>query len=261
MKKLLSAILVLALLCSLTSCSSTQETPPENKTDIVGEWMSPSVNAAAVFYEDGTGELDYGGKHAAQWRYDPSTDEYMVTADTQYTVKAGKEYDMPYISIDGIDFYHPDDYDKAYTLLISRRCEDILELTAGKTQIKTGVNYDLANGVTIQFTGISVSKTAENDGLQLDYTVMNYRTDAVNEPITLDLFAKFYLYDEHEAITMNQSFSLFESIGAESGYSDSFRFSLLAKAEDTVSRYGMVIGALYFEMYGQTYYIDLAIMK
>lgn len=260
MKRLFCAVLALLLLCSLTACGQTENTPG-NKTDIVGEWMAPSINAAATFNEDGTGELSLYGNHTASWKYDSESDRYIVTADTTYTVFVGKEYDMDYMSLDGIDFYRPDDYDKAATLMISRRCEDIFELTAEMTQLKTDDAYDIANGVTIQFTGISVSKTAENDGLQLDYIITNDRTDAITAPITLDMNCKCYLADEPDAVTLTQPTTFLESIDAESGYTGSVRFSLLAKVDDTVARYGMVIGAVYFEMYGQTYYVDLAIMK
>lgn len=258
MKKIISVLLALCLCIGLSACAGSNFQEKEMKTDIVGEWIAVNGNAAATFYEDGTGVLEHNGKQNVTWMYNPDSNRYSVAGDGTVQAFVGKEYDMPYMSMMDMDFYHLDDYDNAYTLMLSRRCEDILELTSDMVKISVDETYDLANGMTIQFTAVSVSDTAENDGLQLDYTVMNHRVESVNDPITLDLSAKFYLTEEPKAINMNQSFSLFESMKGESGYSDSIRFSLLAKVEDTVSKYGMVIGALYFEMYGQQYYIDLA---
>lgn len=259
MKKLLSLILSVSMLLCLVACSGEQEKQPA--VSIVGEWMAPSYNAAAVFNEDGTGELSLHGEYSVTWSVDTRTGKYVVYADETYYVTAGKEYEMPYLNIDGIDFYKMDDYDNAYNLLISRRCEDIVNLTSNMTKVNVGENYDLENGMSIQFTGISVSNTAENDGLQLDYLVVNHRAEAVTEPVSLKLKAKCYLAEEAQAVEMEETFDLFDSLDADSGHNGAFRFSLLAKVEETVNKYGMVIGAVYFEMYGKTYYIDLAVLK
>lgn len=164
---------------------------------------------------------------------------------------------MPYISIDGVDFYRMDDYDNAYTLLISRRCEDILELTADMTKLEIGKSCDLANGVTIQFTDISVIESVDGDGLRLDYIINNNRTEALSAPISVDFNSKFYLAQSHEAMCDTVPTQLCGIIDATSGENGSSSFMLPAKADPTVTKYGMVIGALYFEMYGGSYYVDL----
>ena len=164
---------------------------------------------------------------------------------------------MAYISIDGVDFYRFDDYDKALTLLVSRRYEDIIELTAGMTKISTDTSYDLANGVTIQFTDITVSHGDTDDGLQLDFLVMNNRTDKITDGLTLSPNYKLYLYDRIDAVEKKDQAVLLSSLGAESSANGFLRLPLDAKTDTTISQFGRVIGVVYFEMYGSFYYIDL----
>ena len=260
MKKIISILMVLGMLLSFAACSDSEETAV-NKTDIVGEWMSPSVNASAVFKEDGTGELSLYGTHSATWKYDAKTDRYIVTADKTYNVIVGKEYSMPYMNIDGIDFYLFDDYDNAFTLMISKRCEDIANLTADMTEINVGKSYDFGNGITIIFSNIALSETAEDDGVMIDFMMLNEGETPYNGDLSLTLNGKYYLAEEPAAISRTETFQLAQSIDSCSGVSDSFRFSLVAKVADTVERYGMVIGAVYFEMNEQNYYIDLSALK
>lgn len=259
MKKFLSVILVFTMMLSIVACSA-QEAPVVYKTEIIGEWMAAAVNAAATFKEDGTGELSIGGKKQATWKYDPATDTYIVVADTTYTVTAGKVYGMPYISINGMDFFQLDDYDNARTNLHSTRCEDIVNLTSDMIQIKTDETYPLADGVYIHFTNIEFSEGENCDGLYIDYMIGNDTESNFTSGLTLTLNAKYYLASKQQAFTGFASIPLASNVTAGSGITDSFEFSLDDKVAETVKRDGMVIGAIYFELNGQNYYIDLSFM-
>ena len=254
MKRIFAMLLVLVVCSSFFGCS---EPAKATKTDIVGEWMSPAVNAAAVFHEDGTGELTLNGTHAATWKYNADQDNYTVTADKTYTVTFAKEYEMPILTIDGIDFYIPDDYDKAYTLLISRRYEEVIELTGEMPKLEENVAYDLANGVTIEFTGIYISKTEETDGILLEYVIMNNRTDAITQPLFIEPYSKFFLADYQDAIERSEHTVLVNGMDASTAHSGSRVYPFNAFTEKTIQRYGRVIGAVVIELGGTHYYIDL----
>lgn len=261
MKKLLSVILVICMMLAIAGCNNSEEAAPVvNKTDIVGEWMAPAINAAAIFNADGTGELSWNGKKEAVWNYVPETDNYNVVAGATYQVTFGKEYDMPYICINGVDFFKLDDYNNAYNLMIGKRFEDINNLTAEMTKVTTDDVYTLANGVTIQFHNIEFLETEENDGVYIEYMITNESETTLTSGLTLTLNAKYYLASKQEAFTGFASEVLASSVPAGSGITDSFEFPLVSKVEETVSRDSMVIGAIFFEMNGQDYYIDLSFM-
>lgn len=260
MKKLLSFVLVLVMMLSMAACAASEEAPVVYKTDIVGEWMAVAVNAAATFNEDGTGEVSIGGAKAATWKYDPATDTYIVLADTTYTVTAGKVYDMPYITINGMDFFQLDDYDNARTNLHSSRCEDIVNLTSEMTKVKNDETYPIADGVFIHFTACELKEKENCDSLKVDYMIGNDSENAFDTALTLTLTAKYYLADKQEAHTGFAMVDLASSISAGSGIVDSFEFDLNGKIAETVKRDGIVIGAVCFEINGQNYYIDLSFM-
>ena len=256
MKKIIAILLLLAIFCSMTTACNTPEV--EYKADIVGEWMSPAVNAAAVFNEDGTGELTLNGIHTATWTYQPDTGKYEVSADKVYSATFATEYDMPILTIGGINFYRPDDYDKAYTLLISRRYEEVIELTAEMTKLQLDAVYDIANGVTIEFTDIRISSTEESDGLLLEYRILNNRTDAITEPLYIEPFAKLFLADSQGAVERSEHMMLATSVDGNSAHTGARIFPFQAATEKTLERFGRVIGAVTIELYGKYYYIDLA---
>lgn len=254
MKKISAFFLALCLCFGFAACRAEQK---EMKTDIVGEWIAVSVNANAVFYEDGTGEIQYNGKQSVTWMYDPDTEKYVVTADQAYDAFVGKEYDMPYMSIMGIDFYRMDDYDKAYTLMLSKRLEDIMSLTVGMSQIKIDTVYDLANAVTIKFTKISVTENEETDGLVIEYMISNNRTEAVTENLSVTFNGKFYLANRNDAMTMAEQVVLTSAIEQGEIVADAQTISLGVQTQPTIDNHGMFMGVLCFEMYEQNYYIDL----
>ena len=258
MKKIIAILLVLAICGSFIGCSEREKI---SKTDIVGEWMSPAVNAAATFREDGAGELTLNGTDGVTWEYDVDKDLYLVKADKlekTYNVTFAVEYEMPILTIDGIDFYRPDDYDKALTLLISRRYEDITEHTVDMKKVEINKVYDLNNGVTITFTDVAVTKSDLGDGLNLKFQIMNNRTDRVTDGLTLGLNFRYYLFDQNDVISKTDHMVLAAYVDAESACEGTFPIPLDFQTEKTVSRYGRVIGAVTFEMYGVNYFIDLS---
>ena len=263
MKKLLSMFLVLCMVLSAAACSApANDVPVENKTEIIGEWMAPAINAAAVFNADGTGELSMGGTKPATWTYDAATDSYIVVADTTYNVKAGKVYDMPYILINDTEFYTVDDYNKARDHLHSSRCEDIANLTADMIKVTTDNSYTLMEGVSIHFTNISFAQSEGIDGVCVDYMIANESETIVGvNDLTLTVNAKYYLASKQAAFTGFASIPLiFAPIESGSGATESFTFNLDYQVAETVARDGMVIGALTFALNGQNYYIDLSFM-
>ena len=255
MKKIIVSFLIFAICCGFAACNAPEV---EYKTDIVGEWMSPAVNAAAVFNEDGSGELTLNGTHSAGWTYLPDSDKYAISADKSYTATYSVEYSMPILTIDGIDFYRPDDYDKAFTLLISRRYEKVTELTIEMTKLELNKVYDLENGITISFSDVSVSTTEENDGLFLEYQIINNRTDAITQPLYIEPYAEYFLADYQNAVVGSEHMVLAVAMDGSAAFDGGRRFSLDGFTAQTISRYGRVIGVLTFEMYGTHYYIDLA---
>ena len=259
MKKTLCLFLALIIIFGMTACNSESgEKQPE--ISIVGEWMAPSMNAAATFNEDGTGELTLNGTFPATWSTDTKNGKYIVNAGQSYTVSCGMDYDMPCLNIGGVDFYRMDDYGKAFTLLISRRCEDILNLSMDKTVVKNDQAYDIVNGVNIQFLSITASRTEEDDGIEIEYLITNERTEPVTEPLALKLNARYYLDETPDVIERTEEILLSETVDAGSGYFGTFRFSFKAKTEDTIKKFGAFTGGLSFEMYGQQYFIDLGVL-
>lgn len=254
MKKISTFLLALCLCFGFVACSVEQK---EMKTDIVGEWMAVSVNAAAVFYEDGSGELEYNGKQSVTWKYDPDIDQYVVTGDQAYNAFVGVEYDMPYVSIMGIDFYRMDDYDKAYTLMLSKRLVEMTILTEGMTKIKLDTSYDLANAVSIQFTKISAAGNEETDGLMIEYTIANNRAQAVTESLSVSFNATFYIANRIDAMTTTDNVVLISAIEPFEAFAGSQTIFLGVQTQPTIDWYGKFIGVLWFEMCGEKYYIDL----
>ena len=252
MKRIIALILVFAMCLSFAACRK-ENSEKVMKKDIVGEWMAVAVNAAAVFNEDGTGELTYNGKHTATWTYDPDQDRYIIHADKIYTVTVGKEYDMPYMCLDGVDFYNPDDYGNAHSLLISKRFEDITFATESMIKIETGKSYDILNGVAIDFMQI------ERDGaaLKISYMLTNNRTDAVSEQISLKLKGRYFLANHTSAVISEKNTVLASTLGAAEGTTGSFTFQLGEDPKATMDAFSMVIGVICFEMNGNAYYIDL----
>ena len=64
MKRIIALVLALVICLSFVGCKKQKEM----KTDIIGQWMAVSVNASVTFNEDGTGELEYGGKQSLTWK-------------------------------------------------------------------------------------------------------------------------------------------------------------------------------------------------
>ena len=255
MKKIMALLLVLCMMLTFGACKKNEE-EIVMKTEIVGEWMAVSVNAAAVFNEDGTGVLEYNGKQDVTWKYDPEADNYIVTGDETYTVTAGKEYDMPYISINDIDFYQMDDYDKAYTLLLSRRLESTVYLTEGMTKIKLDTRYSLTENVLIEFTDIS--REMDGEILAVSYEITNHRSEVLNEPICAEVFGSCYIADHPTAWSLYRNIEFEYPIEPNETVSGVVTLCELTDvAQPTIDKFDMVIGAVYFQMYGQQYYVEL----
>lgn len=255
MKKIMALLLVLCMMLTFGACKKNEE-EIVMKTDIVGEWMAVSVNAAAVFNEDGTGMLEYNGRQDVTWQYDPETDKYIVTGDQTFSVTTGKEYDMPYISIMDIDFYQMGDYDKAYTLLLSRRLESTVNLTESMTKIKLDKRYTLTENVLIEFTDIS--REMNEEILVVSYEITNLRTEAINEPICAEVFGSCYVADHPTAWSLYRNIEFEYPIEPDETVSGIVTLCELTDvAQPTIDKFDMVIGAVYFEMYGQQYYVEL----
>lgn len=255
MKKIIALFLALCLGMSLAACSAEKE--KVMKTDIVGEWIAVNGNAAATFNEDGTGVVEYNGNHNVRWTYNPDTDRYAISGEMEEQVLVSKEYDMDYVSMMDMNFYHLDDYDNAYTLMISRRCEDIVNLTLEMTKIEAFMIYELSDSASFCFTEISRVDGENEDSLQISYCVLNEHADAAFDSLSAVMKGRYYLADFPGAVTTAENITFSESIGAGEMTSGTVEFSLGADSQLTVDSYGMVIGALYFEVNGQSYYIDL----
>ena len=254
MKKIIAFTLVFAILFAFAGCNQSQE--KVMKTDIVGEWIAVNGNAAITLYEDGTGQLEYNGMKNVTWSYDPDTDRYTVAGEQSYQVSVSKEYDMPHMNMFDMDFYLFDDYDKAYTLLISRRCEDIVNLTLDMTKIELGMPYNIANAVTFQFTDIEKVELPDGDGLQISYVIINERTDAATD-LSVVMNSRCFLANEPKAVEKQTTVALVSELAAADAVAGTIEFSLGTDAKTTVDYYGMVIGALYFELDGAKCYLDL----
>ena len=252
MKRITALVLLLGICLALCACNQQE---PVMKNDIVGEWMAPSINAAAVFREDGTGEIDWGDKESVTWKYDPEQDCYVITGTNTTNAKVGKEYDMPYLSIEGVDFYHFDDYDKAYNLMISKRLEDILIFTENMTKIELNKSYDLANAVSIEFT--DVTRDSSEKGLLVSYTVTNHRNETVTEGLISQGNGKGYFVSSSSAVDLNGSFQWADSIDAGNSVSNTLTLMFHENVPATIQRDGRVIGAVCFEFSGQSYYFDI----
>lgn len=252
MKKMIAIFLCLSALFACVGCNSNDE----DKTEIVGEWMAPSVNAAATFNADGTGVLEYNGKQNVTWKYDSDRKCYVISGKETHDATVGKEYDMPYISLMGIDFYRMDDYDKAYTLMLSKRLEDISLYTENMSKIELNKKYDLLNGVTIEFT--EVTRHPSDKGLTISYTVTNLRNEAVSEGLNTTSKGKGYFADQPSATDLGKDFQWAEELKAGEAVSDIRVLMHHDYILGTINRHGLVIGAICFELSGQNYYFDLS---
>lgn len=253
MKKWIAAILCFCVIFSITGCNKEEK---EMKTDIVGEWMTPAINAAAVFNEDGTGYLEYNGKNDITWRYDADRDCYVVSGAETQDALIGKEYDMDYMSFMGADFYRPEDYDKAFTLLISKRFEAISMFTENMDKIELNKTYDLLNGVTIEFS--DVTKDSSGKGLLVSYTVTNYRNEAVTEGLRSLSKGQGFFAEKQDADDLSGSFQWAESLEAGESVTDVLPLMSHENTGTTIDRYNLVIGAICFEFSCKNYFFDLS---
>lgn len=76
MKNLTKLLVSLVLCVFLCACGA------EDGTEIVGEWKAQWQDATAVFYEDGTGILEYNGTIGLRWHYQPDADLYVITVES-----------------------------------------------------------------------------------------------------------------------------------------------------------------------------------
>lgn len=252
MKRITAFVLLLAMCLALCACNQQE---PVMKNDIVGEWMAPSINAAAVFHEDGTGEIEWDNKETVTWKYDPEQDCYVITGTKTVNAKVGKEYDMPYLSIADVDFYYFDDYDKAYNLMISKRLEDILIFTEDMTKIELNKSYDLANAVSIEFT--EVLRDSSEKGLLVSYIVINRRNETISEGLLSQSTGKGYFADSSSAVDLSGSFQWADAIEAGGSVVNTLTLMYNENVPATIKRDGRVIGAVCFEFSGQSYYFDI----
>lgn len=259
MKKIVALTLILSIFLAFAACSNTENAGNKNtvqKTDIIGEWIAVNANAAITLNEDGTGELEFNGTQSVTWSFNADTQKFTVVGAESYEVIVGKEYDMPYLNMLDMSFYHFDDYDKAYTLLISRRCEDIVEHTIDMTKIELNKAYDLANGMTIQFTGFEVNKNSSPKSIQMHYSVTNDRNETV-ENVSVVMRGRYYLADYPLVLEEEKDCPIIHTIGKYEMAYGTISFSLKEDPVDTLKLYGRVIGVACIEMYGSQYYIDL----
>ena len=254
MRRFMTAALCLCMVFTLVACNKSKDNSA--KTDIVGEWMSPSVNAAATFLEDGTGYLEYNGKQNVTWSYDAGSGRYIISGAVNEKALVAKEYDMDFMSVMDIEFYRPDDYDKAYTLMIGKRMEDITIFTENMTEIELNKQYDLLNAVTIEFTEVTVQE--DNKGLLVSYTLTNRRNMPVTEGLSSQSNGKGYFATETGAIDLSRTIQWAESIEADSSVSDITVLMYNENIVETINRHGLVIGVVAFEFSGQYYYFEIS---
>lgn len=248
MKRLIALLLALLMCASLCACSAEKEM----KNDIVGEWIAVSNGQTAVFNDDGTGEV---ASRSVTWKYDPNLDSYTIADTVNYNAVVGTEYDMQYMTLLNTDFYRPDDYDKAFTLMLSKRLEKIVDLTAPMEKIRLNTVYPLADGVTIEFT--EIVKEFDGDMLVARYTVINNSGEDITEPMTSKVQGMYYLVDS-AASKLEGEETWFSSLEAGETLDNQIGICHFEDVQKTIDAYGMVIGAVYYEMNGKQYYFDLS---
>lgn len=108
MKKLIAIILVAVMCLSLVACGGGSQ---DAEKAIVGEWKALS-GFSMTFNEDGTGIAPFGGDF--EWRYDAEKDWYDVSCmGMSFSMIIKTENDIRYINVEGENYYHADDYEKA----------------------------------------------------------------------------------------------------------------------------------------------------
>ncbi len=104
MKRVIAAILGLALCLSLACCGGNNEKEP-----IVGKWIA-SENAMIVFNDDGICLID---DVECKWSYDKNTDMYTIHLKFPVTFTIKERNGIRSLDFSGmITYYHADDYDK-----------------------------------------------------------------------------------------------------------------------------------------------------
>lgn len=255
MKKFAAVLLGAAMLFTLAACRK------ENvlKTEVVGEWIAVSNGTTVVFREDQTAEMTVKGKtQGYTWTYHSDTNSYSLDGIPTYTAKYGKEYDLEYLSISGVDFYRMDDYNTAITLMLSKRHEEIANLTSQMKKVECNTAYDLVDGVTVEFSNIAIVELSGVEVLQIDYSIINNRKDKVSDSASSALYGKYFLKDQVLATLDIGNIAWFSSMDAGEIITNSLVISLKEDPKPTIDAYGKVIGAYYFKMNGQEYFIDLS---
>lgn len=258
MKRILTFLLALCMIFSMVACNTAAEEPLENKTEIVGEWIGLSGNAYVVFREDGTGELQTNDTQNITWRYDAKRDCYIVTADQDYDAIFFKEYDLEYVKFMGIDFCRSYDYDTAFTIMQTRRYDDIAILTAEMTELELHTVYNLGNGVSVSFS--EITESVDGNGLQIMALFTNESEQTANniEPIAFN--SKCYLFGSSvpatNTLTPQWSF-LNTGLVAGACISETVTLFSANNVAQTVKNFREVVGAVYFQMNGTNYFINL----
>ncbi len=263
MKKAIALFLALCICLGMSACKKEQtpEVIPENKTEIVGEWLAVNVGASAVFNADGTGELSLDGTNAITWKYDAAAGCYIISDTITHNAFYGMEYDMEYLSIGNVDFYRPDDYDRASALLLTKRYEDIFDFTADMIEIDADTIYTLAEGIGVEFT--EIYREAESEKLIASYVVTNYRDDTsenlLPESISVELNGRCYLAGSATATNFSGTLEFTTKISPGESFMGTVTLCTLEnQIQPTLNSFGSVIGAVYFKLNDQYVFVNIS---
>ena len=260
MKKALSLVLALVLCLSLCACGAGN-----NETAIVGVWRSVTMDLEAVFDEDGTGWIEGDRvKMNFTWKFDKELNCYMVATSQTFSSNIQTEGDAEYILLTGNKLYRAEHYEQGLSNTIENQRRKIEELAEGKVKLELDVPYDFGNGVIVTYTDI-VRCDGVEDSCRLEVTVEieNNAHDNGNGPILpSERDAVAYLYHVGKTGGSNSFYwSDGESIGltpTETGVYTGTLIYFDKKITDTIEKYGVVMGIVYFEMNGVEYYVDLS---
>ena len=259
MKKMIAALLALAMCLGLCACRSGGEGSQANKPEktILGQWVAVTGDGVMSFNEDGTATLEIdGGKATGTWKYDKELASYVFAAGMTYNVQMVTENGLEYIKIGNTRFYHPEDREKALPIELEKLQAKVEEAAEGKEKVQFNTPYAVEYG-TIEFKSLTLSE--ESGYLILEVVVTSNRSWDSSNMVPFGGMQVFYYggsiqngnaYDwpnvwltDGEPVTVSATINI-------SGEKD-----FLAK---TLEDWGKIMGILYFEMDGTEYYIDIS---
>lgn len=274
MKQVLSLFLTLTLCVSLFACRSVNSSNNQDNTHessqttgseghgsmadytnaIVGEWKAFEGNQSILFVEDGTGKWN---DESFTWKYDTDLSCYVIATSTIQTTSIKVEDDNKYLTLSDIKYYTPSHFQILLETFHQDHDNEIAQILNGMTKLEVGKQLksdspslsSVFSGVSWENSNILISFEVTNnspswhDGVLLEYCQWNgfCFTDYGKTPVGMSMWSVTRI-DTGETMPVTYYMSI----------------SGPGNIQTAIDLYGELIGIIYFEYNGTTYYIDFS---